>query len=136
MPQDNMTKAIYVVTRGDYSSYRIKGVYISRYKARKVLKLHGEDARIETYKLNDMGKYPQNMYPWRVRMNKYGDVQSVQNESCEYFKEENSFESYDEILRVNVWAKDQKHAIKIANEQRTQLIAENKWPEGIQTPFN
>ena len=131
-----MDKKVYVVTQGDYSSYRIKGVYTSRYKARKVLKLHGEDARIETYKLNDMGKYPQNMYPWRVRMDKHGDVQSVNNGSCEYFKEKHSFESNDEILSVNVWAKNQKHAVKIVNEQRVQLIAENQWPEGIQTPFN
>ena len=27
----------------------------------------------------------------------------------------------------SIWAKDEKHAIKIANERRVQLIANNEW---------
>ncbi len=31
------------------------------------------------------------------------------------------------MLRVITWAADHEHAVKIANEKRTQLLANNVW---------
>jgi hypothetical protein len=34
-------------------------------------------------------------------------------------------------FRVWAWATDEKHAVKIANERRAQLIASNEWPPDV-----
>jgi hypothetical protein len=39
-----------------------------------------------------------------------------------------TFKYHGFIMCLHVLARDEQHAIKIANEKRTQLIAENKWP--------
>jgi hypothetical protein len=33
-----------------------------------------------------------------------------------------------DILQADIWAKDETHAIKIANEHRTRMIASGEWP--------
>ena len=33
------------------------------------------------------------------------------------------------IMTLGVWARDKEHAIKIANERRTMLVATERWPE-------
>ncbi len=36
------------------------------------------------------------------------------------------------VIVCNVWAKDEKHAIKITNEKRIQHIANNTWGNKIE----
>jgi hypothetical protein len=33
-----------------------------------------------------------------------------------------------DCLNASVWARNEKHAVKIANEIRTKMIAEGEWP--------
>ena len=35
----------------------------------------------------------------------------------------------DKGYRFSMWARDEEHAIKIANERRTRMIAEGTWPD-------
>ena len=32
-----------------------------------------------------------------------------------------------DVMTATVWARDEKHAVKIVNEYRTEWIASNKW---------
>lgn len=43
----------------------------------------------------------------------------------------NNYENDEIHLVANMWARDEKHAIKIANERRAMFIASNRWGEGL-----
>ena len=68
-------------------------------------------------------------------MDKNGDSE-VDLEYYGEYKPDKKFsicETFPEKLKTGkidffVWATDEKHAVKIANERRTQFLASNKWP--------
>lgn len=116
---------IYLVTEGEYSDYHIIGAFSTKEKAQSFIKLFGdrygmylEDYEIDKYEkqIADGLKY------YIVHMKFNGDV--------EYISVESNLESSDKIwsdnIQVCVWAKDEKHAIKIANERRIKLKLEGK----------
>ena len=77
-----------------------------------------------------------------MRISKGGEVTTVKVEDSPLgFTESDSYHT-DFERRVNdggesqwmythCWAKDEQHAIKITNERRTRIIAENCWPTGF-----
>ena len=79
---------------------------------------------------------------WRVIMLREGEVErcdsnqifysDIGNDNRFFIWERTKCEAYKgkgipDALQCDIWAKSKKHAIKICNEYRTQLIAENKW---------
>lgn len=135
---------IYIVTNGSYSDYHICAVFSSREKAdeAKVL-LTGayDEARVEEYEVDDFNfpEMPKGMLPYGVVMLKDGTVKETRRESVESIDDANrkfGWEPYssDDKSGVffSVWAKDEKHAVKIANERRTMLIANNEWTENFE----
>ena len=134
-----MTK-IYVVTKGDYSDYTIHGVYSTEELADEAAVLYSDssdDAEVETYELDDMPDHVPGQKPWTVRMDKGGNAYStsrasvdcfdVYNSMCGPSGGTNSWDKSPDAMWFNVWAKDMKHAVKIANERRVQLIATDQW---------
>jgi hypothetical protein len=131
-------KTIYVVTQGDYSDYRICGVFDSEPLAKKFIETFSSaqqwySMRIEEWKLNpyklEIGK---GYKPFFVRMSKEGDTLEIRESDSVYrfVAGENGenwgFDFYHNLLN-HCLTKDEKHAIKITNEIRGQLIAEDKW---------
>lgn len=115
---------IYVVTEGDYSDYKICGIYSNKRNARKALKLYGKWAGIEEHVIDAFPKSPKGMFAWRVKMNRNGDTEEVININITEF--ERYPEQYAEgAFLAYTLARNKSHAIKIANERRAQLIAEN-----------
>lgn len=136
-----INKKIYIVTCGNYSNYRIVGVFSNRKKAKRAVSLCSDDfdkAIIEVWILNKELPFPKDMLPWEVRMDKQGNLLSIGNINYEYFKESTSFGNNNTVVNFKIIAKDEDHAIKIANEKRVHLIVneKNDWPESIATPFN
>ena len=121
---------IYVVTKGEYSDYSVYGVFSDELLAKKYAELLSDPdwdtAQVETYELNKMPDFPANKLPFTVEMDIDGNTPfGVKRSSLDDF-EKHYFFSVG-CLVIDVWATDEQHAIKIANEKRVQLIAENKW---------
>ena len=129
-------KRIYAVTEGDCSYYHIVAVFDKKELAQECIEtwqgmhLDKLDIRIEEYKLNPeilMLKEGETVY--EVSMTREGDTKYVCH--CDPilfpFKNVDYFWSDDTGFLTKVIAKSKEHAVKITNEIRTQLIAENRW---------
>jgi hypothetical protein len=137
---------VWVVEQGSYSDYRVVGVFSSEANAKQIADALGGDTRDATVAewpidpvINELR---QGFKRYLVDMRKDGTT-----ERCEPFE----ISGYDlagsvrmwrrtqapayrgkpdkpDILQADIWAKDETHAIKIANEHRTRMIASGEWP--------
>jgi hypothetical protein len=145
------TITIYAVECGSYSDYHIIGLFSSESNAQLVIKAISEKVSpdwepepiIVEYILDPSIKELSKGYlKYEVIMLKDGSVESCKqiNMGIYHIVEESyiqkrsqipyySQQGLDDCLNATVLAKDHKHAIKIVNEYRTQLIATNKWED-------
>ena len=125
---------VYMVTDGWYSDYRVLGIYSTKAKAEKAKVLFNADNEIDTIDLDVVPKTPRGMLKWVVEMDRNGNVNDVSRETCEYPSSSASvwkpFDSDVTYLRAALWAKDEEHAVKVANEWRTRIVANNLWING------
>ena len=123
---------VYVVTRGEYSDYHICGVFDEKEKASLFINSFDNDEyMIEEWNLNPYElELKEGMCPFFVRMAKNGDVLKSCKVTSDYGFDEYELTSFDVRgnIYIRVFAKDEKHAIKICNERRTIAIANNEWP--------
>ena len=128
-----MTK-VYMVTDGSYSDYRVLGIYSTKAKAEKAKVLFNADNEIDTIDLDVVPTTPRGMLRWVVEMDRNGNVKGVSRETCEYHLSRASvwkpFDKDVTYLRAAIWAKDEEHAVKIANEWRTRIVANKLWING------
>lgn len=125
-----MTKkrSIYIITTGDYSSYRIVAVFDDRKLANSFAKLES-GLRVESYEIN---LYEQQIREglkcYRVDMDRHGDGKVFQCDPDGYPLSHN-YKNSDSPFRLwgYVWAIDEQHALKIAGEKRAVLIATGEW---------
>lgn len=118
---------MWLVSTGEYSDYHVIGVFSTRKKAALAQKLHNASF-LEEEVLDKIPEHPPGLLPWSVDMDVDGNTHKVDRESVEYVKT-NEWEPYGDGVHVvfNMWAKDEEHAVKIANERRVKLIASNQW---------
>ena len=131
---------VYVVTSGCYSDYHIEGIFTDEGLAQSVVTHlnHGDaydEARIERFQLNpNEQELAAGLFRYGVQMMRDGNVQSLHS----IFNKEN-FSPYHEVYKAyngdlrlysQVLARDKTHAIKIVNEKRAQLIAQERFREG------
>lgn len=130
---------VYLVTDGDYSDYHVLGVYSAKDKAEHAAKLYAVgDNRIEEYELDEMPDAPPGMFRWQVDMDRGGNTiytrhitvivgynDSDWRPGPGTGRRENRKDS--EYISFFVWARDESHAVKVANERRTRLIADGEW---------
>lgn len=130
-----MLQAVFLVTRGDYSDYRVCAVFTEKSLAEKYIdsfKVNSyEEFRIENYQLNPFSFELKNDYkPFFLRMKRDGECTEIYVKDSSYgFEDEDIDVGFDihKNMYISIFAKDETHAIKIANEKRVQLIAENRW---------
>jgi hypothetical protein len=142
----NSSTIIYVLTHGEYSDYKIIGVFSTKEKALAFGKAYYGDGfhkrDVEKYELdvpdiNDLGK--------EVRINRDGTIRDIcikhKKESQpdrfapsfewrrKPFADRDSLEVSDQRAYLITWVHTQEdeHVVKIANERRTMLIANNLW---------
>lgn len=116
---------VYIVSTGCYSDWSIVAICSSEEKAKDVMALYPKSDlnEIETWELDAHGNRPGQRI-WQVRMNPEGETSWV--EPCPHLHED--YISSPERC-FHMFAKDKTHAVKIANERRIQLLAENKWDD-------
>ena len=125
---------VYIVTSGDYSDYHIEGVYSSQEIATES---HKGEFNIEEWKMDSgVAEQRQGLSRFHVMMLRDGSIHHIgpywgdrqrPNDlpPTAYFQ----FSTQETFLvaTFEMWAKDEQHAIKIANERRVNLIATNTW---------
>ena len=142
---------VYVVTSGTYSDYHIDIVLSTRELAERVVAAWGENYRIEKWPLDGVYWPPSDMGLWDTEMNRAGrsrghrcsapTLEDAKRIGQHRFVGEGwgvppkdggtGWESYawEMTLKATVLARDEQHAMKVANEMRTRLLAENAWPK-------
>jgi len=136
---------VYIVTSGWYSDYRIEAVFSTKKRAKEHIEKYGKD---DISDINDEPdewivddnvynkiikiKEDKNIEVYSVIITKEGQIQYIRKEKKELFYLEGAigkrkyFDSRQN-LHMTILAKSKEHAVKIANDRRTQLIAMNKW---------
>jgi hypothetical protein len=121
-----MEKIIYAVSSGCYSDYRIDAIFDNKELAQKFIDTFDsrEFNEIEEYDINPNEYELKNNYSvYFVRMDRNGNSIEIEkrdstydcfNDNCGYCVKGNMY--------TTVWAKDEKHAIKITNERRINEI--------------
>ena len=125
---------VFIVTHGLYSDYHICGVFSDKDKAKQFINMFSENDYNDEYNIEEMEVNPfKANYVGRkaffVRMDKNGNTLECHPSSLTYgFHEDTNvgFDIHNNIF-CHVIAKDEKHAIKITNEKRSQLIALNQY---------
>ena len=122
-------RIIYLVTSGEYSQYGVEGAFSSLKKAWAYLGRR-TDGEIEPLRLNDDKSSLSIRRLWQVRMDKQGKVDGCFEFSLNWEGQNRRREPelWNGAVCFRVMAKTEKGAIKAANEQRTQLIALDRWP--------
>jgi hypothetical protein len=142
-----MSKSVWVIEKGSYSDYRVVGVYTSEEKARIVCdainKTDGEydEAEIAEWPLDPAAdEINQGMTQYLVYMRRDGTAERCEPRSLSAYgigeqsyiwkrSDARAFQgvAVADVLVSTVFATDEKHAIKVANERRMQMIAMNQW---------
>lgn len=141
-------KEIYLVTQGSYSDYGVRGVFedkdlATEYAAQISNKY--EAARVDTRQIMTELIAPINYRGYTVTMDIDGNTDEVENDEVGDLNVDNSYPDlefdrlgdgdahgyittgkYKFIINTD---KGAAGAIKIANERRIRMIAENKWPK-------
>ena len=135
---------VYVVTSGQYSDYGIVAIFSTKKQAKKYLNESGLDkkdyssGRIEEYELDEpfefKSRYCIHMHQdgTVVRSYKYG-INTNENEAGNAFI--NSYYLDGMRLVTEVSTDNEQHAIKVANERRTRIIADDNWKNNFMTTF-
>lgn len=132
---------VYLVTAGEYSDFRVVCVCSTHEKAQEIADRFGGEVDDRDM---DSGPLHEGLNWWEARMGwdgaganafqqmPYGDDD---REARPYFIDYRGISNWDKAplherfgLRVTCWAKDEQHAIKIANEIRLSIIAEGQKP--------
>ncbi len=135
----------WVIEQGEYSDYRVVGVFTSKANAEKV----AEALCQSTYDPPRISEWPLDPAvdalnaghtPYLVKMRRDGEVESVTKEaatagsiSYEPWVWPRSIapayagKNLPDLFCSEVWAADEADAVKIVNEQRTKLIALGGW---------
>ena len=130
---------VYLISDGDYEDYTIIGAFSTYKKAKDAAKYFNANERIEEYDLDSKLKQrPAGMKAFCVAMDREGNVPlskwtnkiNVYECSGDY-ADRNVVQGYGgnpAHVEFNVWARDEEHAIKIANEKRGGVLIAGEWP--------
>lgn len=122
---DKEPKKVYVITKGAYSSYHICAVASDMETAEKLQKYYSDDevwgveTSIEAYDLNEKPDDIRVMYCVIFRNNKV-ECRAEEYEHVEHISNGPIF------MAVYVMAKDEAHAVKIAQDRRAEYLAKKE----------
>jgi hypothetical protein len=140
-------KKVWVVTAGCYSDYHVVGLYSTKKNAelihKKLSEVEFSDMNeIEEWKIDDGIKEARKGYAeFNIIMLRDGTVERVYKQDLSVYPaytnrysiwERTKAPAYKgkgvpDALNAHVWGRNEKHAIKIANETRTRMIASGEW---------
>lgn len=128
-----LMEKIFVVTTGEYSDYRISGVFSTKEKAEDFVNFvekHNANRyylEIKEYGVDEFSEASKKgFFVFRVEMDKQGNSKVSSKSALVSDFDKDDINIWGGKLFMDCYAKDEKHATKIANEKRVQLIAEGK----------
>ena len=129
-----MSGSVWVLEEGSYSSYRVLGVYTTKANAEAVAAVMNEKyerVTVDKWTLDPglEGLAP-HCEPFSVTMDHLGQVLSVGRSFEIPEGMRTGSRKKQPVVTGEVWARDEGHAIKIANEYRVQAIAEGRLRTG------
>lgn len=154
-------KEIYLVTQGSYSDYGVRGVFTDKDLATEYaaqISDKYDTARVDTRQIMTELIAPINYRGYTVTMDIDGNTDEVEHDAVGDLNVDNSYPDLEFGLTGLFVVEDGKNcpvkeyittgkykfiintdkgaegAIKIANERRIRMIAENKWPKKGLTP--
>ena len=141
-------KSVWVIEQGSYSDYHVVGVFSSRENAEAIMEKAGGslyDAEIDQWELDPgVEALHKGLNKYSVWMLRNGDLESEIKRDEDPWRDSWADDlriwrrtqapmyqgkGIPDVLQASVWAKDEKHAVKIVNERRTQAIASGEWGE-------
>lgn len=117
-------KTVFVVSRGSYSDYRVEGIFTTRKKAELANTLWQGNG-VQEWTLNEIPWRPPGMFMWEVTMDSEGCASRAT--MIEADGNHDTWTAWDGEAHFRMWAKTERAAIKIANERRQWLLANNLW---------
>jgi len=126
---------VYVITKGEYSDYRIVGIFDDKYQAEKYHAKHnigtyGGVNDIEEYELNELHQSDDPYYEIRCSKDGYIKIDDIDNYNP---KDEQriswDYNDREPYMYITLQAKSPEHAIKSANERRAMSIANGDWDD-------
>lgn len=136
MEEQKNSKLVYLLAAGEYSDYHVVGVFSDMGKAHRLIKDYPNEGWHEIHEVvvDCADAIPTGLKLHYVRMeyngnsNIYRSVPDMYMKDIEDYKLRlNTENSRHIVLEGYVLAKDKRHAAKIANEKRAQLIASGAW---------
>ena len=129
---------IYMVSTGCYSEYRVVGVYSTIEVAEYARRLFNSTNEIEELTVDDLVDHPKDMTYWLCLMDIDGNARSVHQTEPDFERDSfyfaaglGWFAENQDCMVFCMWARDEKHAVKIANEKRIILKANGQWNDLI-----
>ena len=122
---------VYVVTSGSYSDYHIDAVFSEKELAEAYKERWGEpyDSHVGEWDLDSPDPYQHpGLSCFQIQMGRSGDTHYISKIAPPLGEDEirQSLWKGEPLIEVFCWARDEQHAIKIANERRTRAIAEGR----------
>lgn len=146
---------IYLATSGCYSDYAIEAAFSTEAAAEEFCRFHNKNPdeeedgygyRVEPVELDHWNRptVPIGRYPFEVEITRDGNIKDIEQISLavatkavepdqyshEFVTNEIIFTATNEGVQyavMQMWARDKNHAVKIAGERRTRLLALNQW---------
>jgi len=124
---------VYIITAGEYSDYHICAVFSTREQAEAALPIFTSNydyewPEINEWKVDDISRYPPGFLPFTITMDNEGNTEQVERISATSFEHLlNGVMLPGSRCLFRIWARDEEHAVKIANEKRAQMIASGEW---------
>ena len=133
---------IWIIQKGEYSDRHVVALATSQELADKAVEIYSggyDKASAFEMETDDFPSFPPGMRPYNLVMRKDGtalwvecndfEVAAKSGLYYEEFAQGYTVRDFREGVRFEffVWATDEEHAVKVANERRTQLIATGEW---------
>lgn len=125
-------RTVFVVQSGEYSDRRVDAIFSTEQRAKRFIERFAEPHQfdISEWSLDMYADMPPGYRAFFLRMTKDGQAHDIEHKTSTYaFNGGPPMPGFDckGNMILSVIARDTKHAIKIANEIRAQLIANDQW---------
>lgn len=127
-------KSVFIVFQGEYSDRHVVAACSTKKIAEKIISnVIGDD--IEEYEIDIAADISEDYLPFEVVMTKDGHATNVIEGIIDSYEKEKClrkevFIDPDDNMVAFVFAKHRGHAVKIVNEFRSLVIANDQWKEG------
>lgn len=133
---------VHIVIEGYYSDKQLVAVWSTKEAAQKQLDMSGDEFHMESFELDTLtGRLTKGLSEWSIRMQRNGDLlYSTNHGICDdaYYPTRAHIHAphwranEQQYIHCSCWARSKEHAVKITNDIRAQIIAQDNWTHKYQ----